>query len=88
MRRFFFFWRIPQHQKECCPMPSSELSHDLLTGADAIAAHLGPPWNKRKIYWAAENKYLPIGRIGKILTARKSELDRATSAALGNPQAA
>lgn len=69
-------------------MPSFELSNDLLTGADAIASHLGPPWNKRKIYWAAENKYLPIGRIGKILTARKSELDRATSAAPSGSQAA
>lgn len=58
---------------------SEDLTNDLLTGADAIAAFMGPPWNPRKIYWAAEKKHLPIGRVGSALIARKSELSRRLS---------
>jgi hypothetical protein len=53
------------------------LHDDLLTGAPAIAAYLG--WPVRRVYYAAEQEYLPIGRIGKLLTARKRKLDRALS---------
>ena len=57
------------------------VTYDLLTGAEAIAAYIGAPWNERKIYYAAEKRYLPIGRVGQTLIARKSELDRALSPA-------
>jgi len=57
-------------------LETTHLKDDLLTGAAAIAAHLGPPWNERKIYHAAAKRYLPIGRVGQILIARKSELDK------------
>ena len=55
------------------------LHDDLLTGAQAIAAHLG--WDVRRVYHSAEKKYLPIGKCGQTLIARKSELDRALSPA-------
>ena len=51
-------------------------SKDYCYGAGRIAAYLGPPWNERKIYKAAEKKTLPIGRIGKLLIASKVALDR------------
>jgi hypothetical protein len=53
------------------------LNDDLLTGAPAIAAYLG--WKERRVYYATDRKYLPIGRIGQTLIARKSELNRALS---------
>jgi hypothetical protein len=56
---------------------TDSLSDDLLTGAQAIAAYLGAPWNERKVYYAAEQKHLPIGHIGQTLFSRKSALDRA-----------
>jgi len=57
---------------------TDDLAADLLTGASAIAAHLG--WEVRRVYYVADKKYLPIRQIGKLLTARKTELDRALSA--------
>ena len=54
------------------------MSDDLLTGADAIAEFLG--WNRRRIYHAAATRHLPIRRVGGLLVARKSELERALSA--------
>jgi hypothetical protein len=56
----------------------STLRDDLLTGAQAIADYLG--WPLRRVYHCAHRQYLPIGRTGAILIARKSELDRALSA--------
>ena len=56
-------------------MDSIPLSDDLLTGARAIADYLG--WKPRRVYYAAEFDFLPIGRVGSILIARKSELQRA-----------
>lgn len=58
------------------------LADDLLTGAAAIAEYLG--WNQRRIYHAASQGYLPIGRAGQLLIARKSELNRALSPATQN----
>ena len=58
-------------------MNNIPLAEDLLTGAPAIAAYLG--WPCRRVYYVAEQGYLPIGQVGKLLTARKSELDRALS---------
>jgi len=54
------------------------LKDDLLTGAQEIADYLG--WPVRKIYHAKRHGHLPIGQVGAILTARKSELDKAFSA--------
>jgi hypothetical protein len=53
----------------------SELSQDLLFGAQAIATYLN--WPRWRIYYLQNN--LPISRIGQTLIARKSELDRALS---------
>jgi hypothetical protein len=58
------------------------LRDDLLTGASAIADYTG--WPVRKVYHAAARGYLPVTRIGPILLARKSELDRAFSAEAAN----
>ena len=60
----------------------TSLADDLLTGAPAIAEYVG--WNERRIYHAASQGYLPIGRAGQLLIARKSELDRALSPATQN----
>jgi len=62
-------------------MPS-ELAHDILEGADAIAEFLFG-WNddirrrkrnRRKIYYLSECTRLPIFRLGSVLCARKSVL--------------
>ena len=68
----------PQRVGDPMAKPTS-LADDLLTGAAAIAEYLG--WNQRRIYHAASQGYLPIGRAGQLLIARKSELDRALSPA-------
>jgi hypothetical protein len=54
---------------------SIPLNEDLLTGAKAIADYLG--WPARKVFYA--QRYLPIRTVGRMLIARKSELDRALS---------
>lgn len=54
------------------------LADDLLTGANAIAAYIG--CNRRRVYHLAATGYLPIARVGNLLVARKSELERALSA--------
>jgi hypothetical protein len=56
------------------------LKDDLLTGADAIANHIG--WPRWRVYYAAARGYLPIGHCGPTLIGRKSELDRALSGAV------
>jgi hypothetical protein len=53
----------------------TDLKADLLTGAKAIAEYLG--WPERKVFYA--QKHLPIGNVGRLLIARKSELDKALS---------
>lgn len=60
-------------------MGTTPLSDDLLTGAKAIADFIG--WNTRRVYHAADHGYLPISRIGALLIARKSELERTLSPA-------
>ncbi len=56
-------------------VPSSDnLADDLLEGADEIAAFMG--WNRRRVFYAAERKLLPIFRVGNRLSARKSTLRR------------
>jgi predicted DNA-binding transcriptional regulator AlpA len=53
------------------------LSDDLLTGASAIAAYIG--WSRSSIYHMERKGCLPIMRVGGLLVARKSELERAFS---------
>ncbi len=53
-------------------MHENDLADDLLEGADEIAAYLG--WNRRRVFYAAERKLIPIFRIGNRLSARKSSL--------------
>jgi hypothetical protein len=57
----------------------SQLGDDLLTGAGEIADYL--KWPVRRVYHHANRGYLPIKHVGQLLIARKSELDRALSAA-------
>jgi hypothetical protein len=59
---------------------SPSLAGDLLTGASAIAAYLG--WPERRVYYFAEKKHLPIGRVGSMLVARRSQLDRALTSCM------
>jgi len=53
------------------------LADDLLRGADAIAAFMfGDSGNRKKIYYLAERKEIPVFRLGCELCARKSTLLR------------
>jgi hypothetical protein len=53
---------------------NDDLANDLLEGADEIAAFMG--WNRRRVFYAAERKLIPIFRVGNRLSARKSSLRR------------
>ncbi len=53
---------------------NDDLADDLLEGADEIAAFMG--WNRRRVFYAAERKLIPIFRVGNRLSARKSSLRR------------
>ncbi len=53
---------------------NDDLANDLLEGADEIAAFMG--WNRRRAFYAAERKLIPIFRVGNRLSARKSSLRR------------
>ena len=55
-------------------MQNDDLADDLLEGADDIAAFMG--WNRRRVFYAAERKMIPIFRFGGRLCARKSTLRR------------
>ena len=55
-------------------MDDIELADDLLEGAEDIATHMGPNWNRRRVYYVFERKLLPIFRLGNRLIARKSTL--------------
>jgi hypothetical protein len=54
-----------------------KLAEDLLTTAQEIADYLG--WPVHRIYYAVRRGLLPIGKVGELLIARKSELDRKLS---------
>lgn len=60
-----------------------ELADDLLAGAEAIAAFLGPSFSERRVYHLAEKGSLPVFRLpgGRTLYGRKSQIRRAFSAA-------
>ena len=51
------------------------LAEDILTGAKAIGEFIDA--NERRVYHLAENGLLPIGRIGRRLTASKKRLREA-----------
>jgi hypothetical protein len=55
------------------------LSHDLLTGAKAIADYIG--WPLRQTFFAIEQGHLPALKVGAKWLARKSELRSRLSAA-------
>ena len=63
-----------EQQYPYVPAPE-RMADDLLIGADAIAAFLGV--SRRTVYHLARTKQLPIGRLGKQLIAKKSQLRRA-----------
>lgn len=51
------------------------LADDLLEGAEGIAEFLfGDAKKRRRVYHLAENKRLPVFRLGAVLCARKSTL--------------
>ena len=53
----------------------TDFSSDLLEGADQIAGFLyGDPKKRSKVYHLADNKKLPVFKIGKTICARKSTL--------------
>ncbi len=52
----------------------TDLADDLLDGAEAIGKFMGPGWNRRRVYYAANCGLLPIFRFGNRLSARKSTL--------------
>jgi len=51
-----------------------DLSEDLITGADAAAAHMGLP--VRSIYHMVQSGQLPVIRKGRRLYFRKTELEQ------------
>jgi hypothetical protein len=54
-----------------------ELAGDLLRGADEIAAFIfGARASRRKIYYLAETSHLPVFRLGSMLCARRSVIER------------
>ncbi len=55
-------------------MQENDLADDLLEGADAIGVFMG--WNRRRVFYTAERKLIPIFRLGNRLSARKSTLRR------------
>jgi len=66
--------RQMEKQYPYVPEPEKRVADDLLIGADAIAAFIGV--SRRSVYHLAREKQLPIGRLGKQLIARKSQLRR------------
>jgi len=65
------------------PPAADSLAGDLLTGAKAIALCIygtDDATARSRVYRLAETGRLPIFRVGRLLTARKSELQAALSA--------
>ena len=54
------------------------LSDDLIFGAEAIGAEIGK--TSSQVYYIAQKKKLPIGRLGKQLIASRTRLRRAVAA--------
>ncbi len=59
------------------PPACAPLSSDILEGADKIANFLfGDPGQRRRVYWLAEKQSLPVFRLGQLICARKSTLQK------------
>lgn len=54
------------------------LGDDLLQGAEAIAEYLDI--KKRRVFYLVGIGAIPVTRLGRLIVARKSELDRALRA--------
>lgn len=53
----------------------TDVATDMLEGAEAIALFLwGDKAKKRRVYYLADAKQLPVFRLGDLLHARKSQL--------------
>lgn len=53
----------------------TDLSNDILTGADQIAGFIyGDPKKRSKVYHLADKAKLPVFKIGKTICARKSTI--------------
>jgi hypothetical protein len=55
-------------------METDDLANDLLDGVPAIAKFTG--WRKRRVYYLAEKKLIPLAKVGDRWTGRKSTLRR------------
>jgi hypothetical protein len=60
------------------------LSDDLLKGAEAAAAFLGPVVTPRSVYHMVEQGHLPVIRKGRTLFFRKSDLEFAFTSSLAS----
>jgi hypothetical protein len=64
-------------QQTTAPEMPAELAGDLLRGADEIAEFIfGARASRRKIYYLAETSHLPVFRLGSMLCARRSVIER------------
>jgi hypothetical protein len=67
----------PQTEPTTNVTTSPELADDLLRGADEIAEFIfGARGSRRKVYYLAECTRLPVFRLGSMLCARKSVIER------------
>jgi hypothetical protein len=64
--------------------PAEVLANDLLLGAAAIAGFTG--FTTRQIYHFAAKGLLPIGHVGALLVARKSQLTNAVTVTKPPPE--
>ncbi len=51
---------------------NDNLADDILEGADKIAEFMG--WNRRRVFYAADQKLIPTFKIGNHVCAKKSTL--------------
>lgn len=66
------------------PSPTPTLRDDLLIGAAAIARYSG--LSERQVYHFIGRGELPVRRLGRLLVARKSELDRTLASQHDDPR--
>jgi hypothetical protein len=67
-----------ENANELAQLAHDRLADDLLRGAPAIAEFIGT--SEAAVYHLYRKKRLPIGKLGKILIAFRSELRRAAEA--------
>ena len=56
----------------------NSLADDILKGAERIGDYIDEP--PRRVFYLAERSLIPVFKIGNLLHARKSELDKRYSA--------